>query len=316
METTCPNVTVHVAEGFQLTRAAAPEPPREHSLGGTPDHPELMPELTRAGLRRSPPLDHRAQLLEGMSGSACHSRQRCRTRNRCGDHPLAPDNVGKAAQRSATSSGARRNWSRCRARPDQDLVIGQFHLRATPSIMGVARSWPLDNQRHRWRGPGSARPWRTECRGRAGPRNCPSRCGCGRDRPARCARRGQHLDMEGGALQEIRFAESWNEVWCAIARSGQSSCSTNPAATIASYSCWHRRGDGFDIRFVCRVVAVVLEHRHEARRPRGHEALDHIHLGERLAQVGEVLGQRLAVAQRDRADADRRRATLAPVIRS
>jgi len=36
----------------------------------------------------------------------------------------------------------------------------------------------------------------------------------------------------------------------------------------------------------------------------GHEALDRAHLGERRLQVGEVLPQRLAIAHRDRADAD------------
>src|SRR6266571_9197666 len=38
-------------------------------------------------------------------------------------------------------------------------------------------------------------------------------------------------------LRKSASFKSWNEVWWAIARSGQSSCRTNPASTIASYSC-------------------------------------------------------------------------------
>src|SRR5436305_1375102 len=67
----------------------------------------------------------------------------------------------------------------------------------------------------------------------------------------------------------------------------------------------HRGRDGFDISLMRGVIAVVLEHRHEAGRGGCHEAFDGTDPGQCVAQIGEILSERLLVLDRDRPDADR-----------
>jgi hypothetical protein len=55
---------------------------------------------------------------------------------------------------------------------------------------------------------------------------------------------------------------------------------------------------------VRRVIPVGLKHRHETRRGRSHEPFGDTDPVERRTQIGEVLSERLAIAHRDRADAD------------
>ena len=52
-------------------------------------------------------------------------------------------------------------------------------------------------------------------------------------------------------------------------------------------------------------MAVVLKHRHETGRGGGHEAFGDADLGERVAQIGDVLVEGLAVPDRDRPNTDR-----------
>jgi hypothetical protein len=110
----------------------------------------------------------------------------------------------------------------------------------------------------------------------------------------------QDLDMKCRPLQEIGFVQVLKGSVMRHRQIGAIELQDKPSPDDRFIFFLHGSGDGFDISLVRRVIPVGLEHRHETRRGGCHEPFGNRDSGECGAQIGDVLGQRLTVANRHR----------------
>ena len=122
----------------------------------------------------------------------------------------------------------------------------------------------------------------------------------------------QHLDMLRRALQEFLLAQVLK---AGVMRHGEiGAIELQREARVIDRLVFrlHRRGDGFDIGLMRRIEIVRLERGDETGRRRGHEHLARARCIGGVAQIGDVLFHRRAVAQRDRTGAGRAAQGLRP----
>src|SRR5580692_6037089 len=187
----------------------------------------------------------------------------------------------------------------------EDLVVGQLGLLPHGPFMRMPRVGGLHDQRHRLRLDQDRGDLRKRDVVVVGPLVIAPA-----DVDARAVRRHirqgvvQHLDVECRALEEIRFTQILERGVVGHRQVRAVKLQYKPCADDRFVFFLHRCGDGFDISLVGRVMPVGLKHRHETGRSGGHEPFGDRDLGERRAQIGEVLGEGLAVPQGHRADTD------------
>ena len=115
----------------------------------------------------------------------------------------------------------------------------------------------------------------------------------------------QHLDVECRPLQKFRLAQLLEAGVTRHGEIGAVELQNKSRLDDRFVFLAHSRGYRFDIGLVRRVIAVVLEYRHQAGRGGGDKPFDGRDLGKRVAEIGEVLGERLAVIPSHRTDAYR-----------